>query len=453
MEKEERKKIIKELQELAESVYKLKTEHRQKRPIIIEFSGSPKAGKTSCINSLELFLKRNGFKVKVVQERASVCPVSDKQSPMFNIWTACMSLAGLIGTIENKNDNVDVLILDRGIFDALCWFEWLVSNSKMEIEDKDIIDRFLLMKDLVKPIDIVFAFSVEPEISIKREYANLLTDKVGTIMNTKVLEDYYKALHKTVEQKKEQFHIILKIDTSNKSQDEVGKEVTEMTLNTLKDLLMEKIGYLDNKTTVQDNFNNTNIVPFSKDISLSKMKFGIREKVETNSNWIQPIPIAVITNESKDRVLIIKKNNKAVSDDSPEKGKELIYVGGHTRYEDMINETDFLSVCKTTLKREIKEEIGISIALEGLVPYLIYSKSSDKSQKHMAICFIVTIDESSVKLRLDPNELITKKGKSKSGRFESIEQIMDFDLEEWSTIILNHCFKTKIPQLSFFDKR
>ena len=88
--KDERKELIKELQKLAEEVLTLKQEHRQKRPIVIEFSGSPKAGKTSCINSLEIFLKRNGFSVSIVQERASVCPVSDKQSPMFNLWTACM---------------------------------------------------------------------------------------------------------------------------------------------------------------------------------------------------------------------------------------------------------------------------------------------------------------------------------------------------------------------------
>lgn len=58
---DERKKVIRELQKLAEEVLMLKQEHRQKRPIVIEFSGSPKAGKTSCINSLELFLKRNGL--------------------------------------------------------------------------------------------------------------------------------------------------------------------------------------------------------------------------------------------------------------------------------------------------------------------------------------------------------------------------------------------------------
>ena len=163
-----RKKYIEELQKLAEDVKNLKLEHRQKRPIVIEFSGSPKAGKTSSINSLEVFLKRNGFKVKIIQERASVCPVSDKQSPMFNIWTACASLEGLVGTLEDKRNEVDVLIIDRGIFDALCWFEWLVDMGKMEEEQRSIAENFLLMKELVGCIDIVFSFSVEPSISVLR---------------------------------------------------------------------------------------------------------------------------------------------------------------------------------------------------------------------------------------------------------------------------------------------
>ena len=95
----ERQEVIKMLQDLAKEVLLLKESHRQKRPIVIEFSGSPKSGKTSCINSLELFLKRNGFRVEIIQERASVCPVADKRSPMFNIWTACTSIAGMIGAL------------------------------------------------------------------------------------------------------------------------------------------------------------------------------------------------------------------------------------------------------------------------------------------------------------------------------------------------------------------
>ena len=105
-----KEELIRTLQNSAEEVLRLKNEKRQKRPIVIEFSGSPKAGKTSCINSLDIFLKRNGFKVKIIQERASVCPVSDKQSPMFNLWTSCESLAGMIGTLENKDNDIDILI-------------------------------------------------------------------------------------------------------------------------------------------------------------------------------------------------------------------------------------------------------------------------------------------------------------------------------------------------------
>lgn len=278
-----KQKIIIDLQKKAEEVLELKKERRQKRPIVIEFSGCPKAGKTSCINSLELFLKRNGFTVEIVQERASVCPVSDKHSPMFNIWTACMSLAGLIGTLENKKKNVDVLILDRGIFDALCWFEWLVSNAKMEELQRKVAEQFLLMEELVKSIDIVFAFLVEPDISIEREFATLLTNKPGSIMNKKVLQEYREAVEYTVEEKANYFHKIFTIDTSNKGQDIVGKEVTERTLATLSDLLMERIGYFEIDIEAKLLLESKNVFRH-RDIKeiLHEMKFELRNNVEKN---------------------------------------------------------------------------------------------------------------------------------------------------------------------------
>ena len=52
-------------QELAE---KFATDAR--KPLVIEFAGVPKAGKTSTINQVSMFLKRCGFRVEVVIERA-----------------------------------------------------------------------------------------------------------------------------------------------------------------------------------------------------------------------------------------------------------------------------------------------------------------------------------------------------------------------------------------------
>lgn len=461
-EKNERKNIIKDLHKLADEVLKLKEDHRQKRPIVIEFSGSPKSGKSSCINSLELFLKRNDFRVEIIQERANICPVYDKQSPMFNLWTSCMSLSGMIGVLDRKDINCDVLILDRGIFDALCWFDWLSEKKLMEIQQKVILENFLLIDTIVKRIDIVFAFRATPDISIEREYANLLTDKPGTIMNKKVLSEYLNSIKRTINDKKQYFHSIFEIDTSNKNQDEVGKEVTDKTLDTLKGLLVEKIGYFTPTSKQVVKLSEHRIMSFDeKEISemANKIQFGLRHEIEKNVKYIQPIPIAVITNKERDKILTIKKTPKAVTNDSPEKDKLLVYIGGHSRLEDTteISSSNFLSICKYTLQREVKEEIGISLALNDIIPFVIYTPDSEKSKKHIAICFLIEIDIDSIKLRLDPQELVLNKGTTKSGRFQDVKSLEEnsSELESWGVEILQKCFNINILlsniQLNLFD--
>lgn len=456
----ERKKMIRELQKLAEEVLELKQTHRQKRPIVIEFSGSPKSGKTSCINSLELFLKRNGFSVEIIHERASLCPVADKQSPMFNIWTACMSISGMVGVLERKLLSCDVLILDRGIFDALCWFHWLFHKKMMEPEQREAVEHFLQMESLVNRIDIVFAFVADPEISIEREYTTLLTDKLGTIMNKEVLAEYRSAVEKTVSEKKKYFHSIFEIDTSNKTQDEVGKEVTDTTLSTLSDLLMERIGYfdrtaeLDQQLVSRRTFKYDEMRPF-----LGHINFALRKVVESEEQWIQPIPIVVITNPLRDKVLSVKKNAKVVSGDSPEKDRLLLYIGGHPRYEDFtdINSDDFLSICKYTLRREVKEEIGLSLAFNAIEPFVIYTPDSQKSKQHMGICFVAELETESLKLQLDSQELVTTKGQSKSGRFQNVADLsgLDVEYESWSIEIVERCFgidlRAKNKQITMFE--
>lgn len=449
MQSQYRTTIIKELHRLAEQVLQLKETHRQKRPIVIEFSGSPKSGKTSCINSLELFLKRNNFKVQIIQERASVCPIHDKHSPMFNIWTSCTSLAGMIGVLERREIDCDVLILDRGIFDALCWFNWLSAKKMMELEQKKTVESFLLMDALVNRIDIVFAFHAKPEISIEREYASLLTDKLGTIMNTEVLSEYLVSIKNTIIEKKRYFHSVFDIDTSKKTQNEVSKEVTDKTLETLLNLLMEQIGYFELTNKDREALHQKRAFTFSElNFHEKNLKFDLRNKVEDNGDLIQPLPIVVITDEKREKVLAIKKSPKAVSQDSPEKDKLLLYVGGHPRYEDSTEATsqNFLSVCKCALRREVREEIGISIALNNIEPFLIYTPDSDKSKKHLGVCFIVELDITTLKLRLDPHELILNKGTSKSGKFLNISEIhqLSDQLEPWSIEILKHYFDIDI---------
>ncbi len=310
----------------------------------------------------------------------------------------------------------------------------------------------MLQKEFVKSIDIVFAFKTTPETSIEREYANLLTDKLGSIMNPRVLQTYLDAIEKTHREKENKFQKVFIIDTTTRTQDEVGKDVTEKTLNTLRDVLMERIGFFKKTDELMGILNQKSFFLYDElkqQFDTNQIAFDYREDVEKQDSLLQPIPIAVITN-TKNRVLVVKKSNISSSEKSPEKDRVLPYVGGHTRREDIIpgKKEDFLDICKTTLKREIQEEIGISVSLDNIIPDIIYTPTVEKSKKHLAICFRVTVEEDT-KLRLDAEELVQKKGVSKSGRFLTTEELNNEPLEDWGKMIMKKYFK--IEQYTLFN--
>jgi hypothetical protein len=110
-----------DLQERAERAAKQFSTAR--KPVVFEFAGVPKAGKTSTLGALHSFLKRCGFKVEIVAEKASICPIRDKHHFNFNVWTSCSALIQLLERTQNppRDGEPDILILDRGLFDALSW--------------------------------------------------------------------------------------------------------------------------------------------------------------------------------------------------------------------------------------------------------------------------------------------------------------------------------------------
>lgn len=379
-----------------------------------------------------------------------------------------MSIARMIASLEQKNVDCDVLILDRGVFDAFCWFDWLYKNQAISNVNKTAIENFLSMDLLVNRIDIVFAFTATPDVSIEREYVNLLTDKPGTIMSKKILDEYLTSVRHIIRCKKKYFHKIFEIDTSEKEPDSVGKEVTEMTLKALREMLMENIGYLTSLSKSIEFLTEKRFLPMQNDdfsIDSQKINFGLRNDVENDSNLIQPIPIAVITDSNRKQVLTVKKRKEAVTDDSPEKDKILLYVGGHTRAEDFTeaHAKDLLSICRYTLHREVKEELGISLSFDEIEPHLIYTPDSPKSKKHLAVCFLVEKNDiEDLRLRIDEEELILNRGSSKSGTFQDIAELVKKEgdhFEPWSIEIANNLFKQRIPsqlsltsdQISLFD--
>ncbi len=448
-----KKENIEKLEKLAKRVKELKQERYQRRPLLIEFCGSPKSGKSTTINSLNIFLKRNEFKTKVLTERASVCPVKNKKHPFFNIWTLTSALAEIIQHLDQGKDKVDVIIADRGIFDALCWFEWLNTNPNEyspHLDDSSFktLKNFVLMDMWLNYVDLVYVFKVSPETSINREYSNLLTDKRGSIMDEPILNGFNESIDRVVNTYSRKFRKVTTIETDtnefNNNPNNVGFEVTNNILNILKDLLIEKIGYFDKSKGLK-----LPIGVSSPDVLQDfVMEFDNRDIVEKNVSLIQPIPIVVITNKERDRCLVVKKSDKRTSSKSPEYGTLLMYLGGHIREEDKKNDNHFKTIEKA-LHREIQEEIGESISFKNSNPFLIYTEENPKSKQHFAICYTVEMELTNKKFKLTSDEFIMKTGTSKSGKVLMIDEILNGKekMESWSKLILKEVFNAEAKDL------
>ena len=182
------------------------------RPLFVEFAGTPKSGKSTCIDTVNHFFRRLGYKILAPTEGASKrTPYYLKNNLVaFNAWSATYALTHIL---EGRygTDEYHIVILDRGLFDALAWFELLKQNGSITSEDCCAIHRFLLVGHWRELVDMVFLFQTDPDTSLERENRNKLIDEQGITMNPDSLSNLNAAYDATQGQyadKFSQFHLI-----------------------------------------------------------------------------------------------------------------------------------------------------------------------------------------------------------------------------------------------------
>lgn len=209
-----------ELRERAAKVLRaLQQDHVQpderRRPMFIEFSGTPKSGKSTCIDIVAHFFRRSGFKVLAPAEGASRrTPYYLKDNWMaFNTWSASYALMHVLEGLYGS-DRYDLAILDRGLFDALAWFELLAARQEISPIERDQVQGFLQIAHWRSNIDAVMLFTTDAATAMEREHRNTLIDAPGTAMNDQTLRDLNDAYLKVESKYAEQFSRFERIDTS-----------------------------------------------------------------------------------------------------------------------------------------------------------------------------------------------------------------------------------------------
>jgi predicted NUDIX family phosphoesterase len=449
------------LERKAEQVLRLKRKTLPRRPIVIEFAGSPKSGKSSCISSLDIFLRRNDFKTRVLTERASVCPIENKFDPLFNIWNGCAALNQLSELISNRPREYDVIIMDRGFFDTLSWLVWQEDRHYLRADDAKAFAHFFTAPRFRMMVDVVINFESSPETSLDREYKNLLTRREGSVMRKSVLSGYRAAARKAEGRFSSLFRKVTHFNTDDKDQNLVSFEVTQLTLEQLREVAKERIGYVQKAELKKLNLGE--LFKFDKIANLvsGQLGFGDRGDVESDADQVQLIPIAMIKDAERFEFLVARKRKEGTSRKSAEQGKILLYFGGHVREEDktLFRKPTGLDVLKQCIYREVKEELGFDVRVDDTSPLCIWIQDGTRSEQHIAVVFCVERDLDYTSVQIDEREfvLLTKKEKYGTGARIDAKGILSniSRIDQWSKAALKEKFSAELeqaaPQGSFWS--
>lgn len=364
-----------------------------RRPIFIEFSGSPKAGKSSIIGIVAHFLKRAGFRVGTPPEGASVPTPRDLKDDLlaFNAWSACYAIREILER-SHDSDPDDVIVLDRGRFDAVCWMEFLRSKEhRLSDEGFNAMREFLDLDIWKCRVNATFLFVADRATSLQREADSKLTLEPGRAMNEEfltALTDCYRNNAKNVASDRE---LVYLVDTSIPS---IGTpNFQRIAYNVATEILNVIDAATKPELLVGMPFTNDGFVEDGPVVSNylrgieDSPEFRVRDEAEKASNVQQIVPYGLLRKEDGSYLALRRK----VSGERPSlAGRVAILVGGHAEKKDW-NEKGSRGVFEACLRRELDEElIGLELRNFKLLG-VINDTRNECGTKHLAVVFEVLV--------------------------------------------------------------
>lgn len=422
----------------------------RKRPLIVELAGLPKSGKTTVVNSLSLFLRRNDIKCVVVTERAAVCPINNKLHVDFNVWTGCTSLVNILNYKQHREHMV--IIVDRGVFDSLVWLNLLHKRGKLKDDELKSFETFFLMERWRKEFDLVISMKASVEESIKREFKDLLTKKEGSIMNRPFLTEYLQVLDECYEKYAALFKKVKVIDTTEIQPLEGSEKCVSEVLQCLKELSDERL-VLISKEDFKDRMQ---FVGFNQDrriyevlerVLKTKKYTKNRSDSEADNSSIQIVVVCVITYQNQ--IAIFKKIE--VSSDKRLHEKQMVWIGGHLQSSDLENEehTVYKSMLNC-LNRELNEEIEFALESNMKLKGLVYDNTHQRSTQHLGVIFSVELKNEFVYKSLA--DKVFKEMSGQATEISFVPRTSEFfqseiaSLEPWSVDILKGLFNINVDR-------
>lgn len=221
-----------------QEIYKMISVLDKNKPYVIEFTGTPRTGKTTLMNNLYDFFKKGGFTTSTLEEfttsqryKKEIYPrLKNEYKSVINTEIPKYALENLNMAIDKNND---IILIDRSLFDRMIWMDRLYNkNGVTEREYNDYIDKYT--KIINNKIDIVIGLYTDSLTSLRRDYTANASLEKRTFLSEDNINEYNNSLMNMKElSNKENINFYL-FDTTDKSERDISFEVLDTILTDMR---------------------------------------------------------------------------------------------------------------------------------------------------------------------------------------------------------------------------
>lgn len=229
---------LKKLYAMREELIKLKQLTKLNKPYIIEFSGTPRTGKTSTINNLFDFFKKGGFSVRLIEELTTSQRYREYSKSKYkglNIGEKNIAIAeeACKELLDASALSDDIILIDRSLNDRQIWN--YLGYSKGEIKSEKYFESkekyFSISRKLIDSLIIMYADSF---VALKRDYLSSLSLDERSFLNENNINDFNQSLIEIRDLFSENNDNFVFIDTSDKSVRDSSVDVVRSVMTDMR---------------------------------------------------------------------------------------------------------------------------------------------------------------------------------------------------------------------------
>lgn len=161
---------------------------------IVEIAGTPDAGKTTALVTLNSILNAEGVSTSLIEETRgkNIFPQEQRGTLKYNIDVATITCNKIIKRLETIKEGI--VLIDKGYVDYLFWIEYYFYLKKCTRQEADIAKKLPQFQNTLLIPNLFIGMSVSPEESMRRRGKSAMdTYNVKRIEHNIVFKDFFNS--------------------------------------------------------------------------------------------------------------------------------------------------------------------------------------------------------------------------------------------------------------------